>query len=584
METKKEFKPISNVISGHKFKNITLNTLNDISNTIKRTMGPFGNHAILADKFLQHVISKDGYELLRRLTYVEREATVILDIVKETSRRLVRKVGDGSSTAIVSSSELFRQFYNNEQKKFRPGALSIALKIAANTIGNKICDEATHINDLSIDENKKLLENIATIAANNDKGAGKLISSAFIDYGEDANVIVERSTIDTTNITPRAGYKILNGIIDRSFLDKNAKERRMEKPFVLLFKEVVDMRIFHKYFASLFNKVFASGNSIVLIAEDFESKFLNLMIAERVKSDGHFPILLINHSLGSEKTRSKFDDISYVSGAKVLDETILSSFQEKDDDGKIKENELVLLPESILGKIDSIHADQTQITILPKKDQEDSIRARLSSINDEIELAERMNTDGLQDELLTSLRARTRSLNGKEVVISVGGATESEKTAKMHLYEDATLACKAALETGISFGLGISIMYYIETLKEVLVELISNRLKDEVPLNEAERIELSEYVLECIHKAWKTVACNVLENGGHRDPLGEIERCIKEKHAKIKWTYEEDEVVENIILPAKTDHETLFAVASIVSLLAASDQIVLTSPVVEIEE
>jgi len=578
MNTLSVFTPKSNVIFHDKCRTSIQKTLENIEEIIGRTMGPYGSNAILADKYLNHVITKDGYEILKRLTFVQRESTVILDIIKETSRRLVRKVGDGSSTAVVSSSRLYKELLlQSTGANIRPGALAIALKVVSKIIGEQILNNSRNIEDLSLEKNKKLLYNVATIAANNDKRAGKIISDIFINYGKDFNISVERSNTDQTNITLRDGYKFFRGAVDKSFLDDNSQERKLIGPKIILFKGVLTFELFSMYFTEIMNRCFALGKSFVIIAEDYEPELLSHIIRQRISNQ--LPILLIDHSLGSENSKESFEDISFVTGARVLTKDDILTFSEA-------ENEFILLPDSILGSSMSVHSSLNETTIFHEEELKDEINSRINNLKVILEEKENLNTDNTQDIIISDLKSRIFSLSGKEIILTVGGATESEKVAALHLYDDAALACKAALETGISLGLGISILNLIESSFDFLSTLSLTQLKTELPISDNEITKIISIVLNSIKEAWVSVAVSVLDNGGHPSSKEEILERIAKNNGNISWRKEnpnKDEEDEEIILPALTDKETLLAVASIVSLLISSDQIVLTSPLTEIE-
>ena len=98
----------TNIISNEDLKKIMFETLQFLSNTLSRTLGPFGTTTIIQDRMLNHTITKDGYTLLKKIYIEEEEARTILDLVKKISRNLVRRVGDGSTSSIIIANSLYR--------------------------------------------------------------------------------------------------------------------------------------------------------------------------------------------------------------------------------------------------------------------------------------------------------------------------------------------------------------------------------------------------------------------------------------------------------------------------------------------
>jgi chaperonin GroEL (HSP60 family) len=78
--------------------------LNRISDILSKTLGPHGSTTIIESHLLDHQVSKDGYTVLSKLIFTDSYSRVLLELIKKISNRLVRTVGDGSTSAVVPSS------------------------------------------------------------------------------------------------------------------------------------------------------------------------------------------------------------------------------------------------------------------------------------------------------------------------------------------------------------------------------------------------------------------------------------------------------------------------------------------------
>ena len=57
-----------NIISDEEYKDIASYTLDTVSNCLSNSLGYYGSNTIIEDKIFGHVITKDGYTILKKIS------------------------------------------------------------------------------------------------------------------------------------------------------------------------------------------------------------------------------------------------------------------------------------------------------------------------------------------------------------------------------------------------------------------------------------------------------------------------------------------------------------------------------------
>ena len=131
--------PRSNVLADVAHHDALGDALAAVAKIVGRTLGPHGSNTLIRDEGGAHFATKDGYTVLQRLTFVQETATMVLDHVRSVSRAMVRKVGDGSTSAVIMADSLYHSLTNVELlKKHPPGAVQAALNAVAEVLTDRI--------------------------------------------------------------------------------------------------------------------------------------------------------------------------------------------------------------------------------------------------------------------------------------------------------------------------------------------------------------------------------------------------------------------------------------------------------------
>lgn len=552
-----------NVISKDDCRKEIGDTLQFLSNTIAKTVGPYGSTTIIQDRELRHTMSKDGYTVLKNLFFKKELPSTVLDIVKRISRTLVTTVGDGSSSSVIISNSLFKSIIEiSDELKISPQLIIDILKSSASVIEEMIKEEAVYIND---EEIKERIRDIAAVSLNNDTKTGELFAEIFSQIGKYGFVNLKLSKSDKDYYESASGIEVYRGYIDYLMANQDDKETAIYKNAKVfmcnstLDEEDMDM------LADMMGKICIQKNiPLIIVAKDY-SRSIRGFLNANLQKNKTLPLVAIDMACESKIARDKFEDLAMVLGCEFYDKAF------GDLDFKWSEDKLGSCKEFICDDkntrfIEGVNRDSEEVLKRVKVLEEEL--ERLTKINDHID----------RDGDIHDLRRRICSLNSVMINLYVGGNSEAEKETRQYLFEDAIFACKSALNYGYVLGGNLTIPTIIHFRRNEIISYVEKDLSHLTNiLGQQKTSELLNTILikisEAFTKSFKTVLSNVYDDEIHNDKI--INYCIvEEKMYNIKTATYDTIETSPIINSAQTEIEIMKACFSIISLLATSNQFV----------
>ena len=552
--------PRSNVIAEEAHVEAMSVALTSIARIVARTLGPHGSNALVLDENGSHFATKDGYTVLTRMTFVQDTTNMVLDHVRSVSRAMVRKVGDGSTSAVIMADRLFKSILDSGlTSTFPPGVVQSALNIFADVIAEYIAKSARPV--VGIEDLRK----IATISANNNPWAGNIIAEAYTVGGVSANVTVVTGG-ETTEVSTVPGYRVLRGMAHECFATitgtdgVNKTTTRMSNAAVMILDSLIDQTVFSKTVAPVMNECIKQGTPFVLVAREYTGDVIQI-VANFIRSSPGVQILLVDHAAATRRGAARLGDLAAVLGCEVA---------HRDDE-----------PSSIvLGKASAIYATMSETLFTPEGV---STRAedRAVEVQAQYDRVDTSNHDESMRAELDELLIRIRALRGSEVTIHAGGATEQEKKTMMYLLDDAVLAVAAAKRSGIVDGLNLTPQRIInEHLNDIYTE-VNTRLTERSGMTDSDNSALIAQCGTAITMAYEAATLCVLDNARVQSPTDIITKCIVDNVSYNALQRSFSPVAEaTVVNPAATDIEVLRGAMSIVALLLTSNQTLLTRPAV----
>jgi chaperonin GroEL len=502
-----------------------------LARAVKVTLGPKGRNVIIQKSFGSPTVTKDGVTVAREIELEDKYENMGARMVKEVASKTNDVAGDGTTTATV----LAEAIYNEGLKAVVSGVNPMLMKRG---IEKAVEDIVAQIKKLAIPiKSEKDLENVATIAANNDHSIGKIIAEAMAKVGKDGVLTVEEGKSTETGHEFVEGMQFDRGYVSPYFVtNAETMEAELEDAYILVYeKKISNIRDL----APILEKaVLQQGKPLVIICEDIEGEALAALVVNKLRNPGQFKCVAVKAPGYGDRRKAMLEDIAILTGGKAVFEDL----------GVKLEN--VGLQD--LGRAKKIKVDKDNTTVIEGAGKSEAIKARVAMIQRELD----KSTSDYDKEKLSE---RIAKLSGGVAKINVGGATESEVKEKKMRVEDAMHATRAANQEGILPGGGVALLRASTGLK---AEGLSH--DEEIGYN-------------IILRASKSPIKQISENAGEN---GDVVANAVLANTNPNFGYDArndryvDMVEAGIIDPAKVVRSALQNAASVATLLLTSDAIV----------
>ncbi|MCK5581848.1 MAG: chaperonin GroEL [Candidatus Omnitrophica bacterium] len=415
-----------------------LSGVEQLAEAVKVTLGPKGRNVILDKRFGSPTVTKDGVSVAKEIDLEDPYQNMGAQMVKEVAEKTSDNAGDGTTTATVLAEAIYREGLKNVTAGANPMALKRGIEAAVEKVVVKVAELAKPIDSKKIKE----VEQVATIAANNDELIGKKIAEAFDAVGTDAPITVEESKTINTELKVVEGMQFDQGYLSPYFsTDLEKMECEIDDALILIYEKKISNI---KDILPLLEKVAKTGKPLVIVCEDVEGEALATLVVNNMRKT--LACAAVKAPGYGDRRKAMLEDIAILTGGKAISEDLGLKLENID------------LPD--LGCAKKIKIDKDSTTIVEGAGQTADIQARINQIKNQVEAS-----DSSYDK--EKLQERLAKLSGGVAIISIGAATETEMKEKKARVEDALHATRAAVEEGIVPGGGVAFLRTIGVLDKL---------------------------------------------------------------------------------------------------------------------
>src|SRR5437660_239653 len=398
-----------------------------LARAVKVTLGPKGRNVILQKSFGSPTVTKDGVTVAKEIELEDKYENMGARMVKEVASKTSDVAGDGTTTATVLAEAIFNEGLRAVVSGANPMLMKRGMEKAVEEITAKLNAMKKEI------KKTEEMENVAAVAANNDRAIGKIIAQAMEKVGKDGVITVEEGkTIET-------GHEFVEGMqFDRGYLspyfvtDPQKMECELDDPFILIYEKKVSS---NKDLVPVLERVLGQGKPILIIAEEVEGEALATLVINKLR--GTFKCAAVKAPGYGDRRKAMLEDIAILTGGQAIFEDL----------GIQLENVQL----RALGRAKKIKIDKDNTVIIEGAGKGEAIKARVTRIQRALD----KSTSDYDKEKLSE---RIAKLSGGVAKINVGAATESEMKEKKARVEDAMHATRAANQEGILPGGGVALL------------------------------------------------------------------------------------------------------------------------------
>jgi chaperonin GroEL len=504
-----------------------------LARAVKVTLGPKGRNVILQKSFGSPTVTKDGVTVAKEIELEDRYENMGARMVKEVASKTSDVAGDGTTTATVLAEAIFNEGLRAVVSGANPMLMKRGIERAVEDIVNKL-------QAMKIDvKTKKDMENVASVASNNDREIGRIIAEAMDKVGKDGVITVEEGKALQTTHDFVEGMQFDRGYLSPYFVtDPQKMECELEDPYILIYEKKVSS---NKDLVPVLEKVLNQGKPILIIAEEVEGEALATLVINKLR--GTFKCSAVKAPGYGDRRKAMLEDIAILTGGNAIFEDLGIQL------------ETVRLDQ--LGRAKKVKIDKDNTTIIEGYGKKQNIQGRIQSIQRELE----KSTSDYDKEKLSE---RIAKLSGGVAKINVGAATESEMKEKKARVEDAMHATRAAAQEGVLPGGGVALLR------------ASAGLKAPKDLAHDEEIGYNIVVRAC-----RSPIQQIAENAGEDGPVV-MNKVLESKDTNYGYDARLDRycdmVKDGIIDPTKVVRSALQNAASVATLLLTSDALVAEMP------
>src|ERR1700733_1829438 len=398
-----------------------------LARAVKVTLGPKGRNVILQKSFGSPTVTKDGVTVAKEIELEDKNENMGARMVREVASKTSDVAGDGTTTATV----LAEAIYNEGLRAVVSGANPMLMKRG---IEKAVEDIVAKLKTMKIDvKTQQDLENVASVASNNDREIGRIIAEAMAKVGKDGVITVEEGKTTSTNHEFVEGMQFDRGYLSPYFVtDPQKMECELEDPFILIYEKKISS---NKDLVPILEKVLGQGKPILIIAEEVDGEALATLVINKLR--GTFKAAAVKAPGYGDRRKAMLEDIAVLTGGTAIFVDLGVQL------------ETVGLTQ--LGRAKKVKIDKENTTVIEGYGKKEAITGRIQAIQRELD----KSTSDYDREKLSE---RIAKLSGGVAKINVGAATESEMKEKKARVEDAMHATRAANQEGILPGGGVALL------------------------------------------------------------------------------------------------------------------------------
>ncbi len=413
--------------------------INQLSDTVKVTLGPRGRHVVLAKAFGGPSVTNDGVTIARDIDLEDPFENLGAQLVKSVATKTNDVAGDGTTTATVLAQAIVAAGLRNVTAGANPIELGVGIGKAADAISDELLRVATPV------DGEKAIAQVATVSSR-DEVIGDMVGKAMGAVGTDGVVTVEEGSGLQTELEVTEGVQFDKGYLSPYFItDGDSQEAVLEDALVLLFRDKISSL---PDFLPLLEKVVSAGKSLLIVAEDVEGEPLSTLVVNSIRKT--VKVVAVKAPFFGDRRKAFLEDLAVVTGGTVISTDIGLSLATAELD--------------LLGSVRRVVVTKDTTTLVEGAGTKDAVNDRAAQLRREIEQSD-------SDWDREKLAERLAKLAGGVAVIRVGAATETDLKERKHRVEDAVAAAKAAVEEGIIPGGGTAILQAAKVLDGLAAQL-----------------------------------------------------------------------------------------------------------------
>lgn len=450
----------TNIVEKEKLRKVQLDTLKTIMSSLTNSFGPYGSNTMIIRNQVSSSYTKDGLKILNDIKFKNPIEHHIARNIVEISRDVAKRIGDGTTSAIILSYYILENLTKySVLDKIPPAKIVNIIKNIAKEIGKRI---ELKKKETTVDD----IYNIAYISTNGNEDIANKLKVIYENYGMGVFIDVGTSTTGSTIVKEYNGMTLEEGYANPCFVNNTKGTSRIRNPKIYAFKDPVDTPEMMTFMQTIVEKNILShsekGNyvpTVILaprISQDMNSfiEYINKAMSNTAVINRPPLLIITNFSA----FYNEFTDIATMCGCRFIQKYIDPKMQQeaiKRGDAPTPNNVTVWAA----GSAELVEADTLYTKFVkPKKfyDKDGNTTVEYNTLINFLEQQlDEANKKGEGANVTGNLRRRINSLKSNMVELLIGGVSNIDIESYQDLVEDAVLNCRSAAANGCGYAANV---------------------------------------------------------------------------------------------------------------------------------
>ena len=601
-----------NVIPKQDFEDLVMEVFNVIAENISKSLGPLGSSATIFDGTFVEA-TKDGYHILDRYKFNNRYKKMIYNLIKTPCTKMNNTVGDGTTTAIVLTNEIFKAY-----KKYQadivdlyrlPRQLTAALDDVVNDIVKRVETAASPVDPTDYD----MIYHLSYVSSNGNVDISNNIAKAYSEVVT-PSIKIKDSPTNRSYIETVKGFEFPANLIHEIFVRNQDYTSTEKNAAVMILDHNLDTDEFNSLLAPL-NDVFRAMNKkFIVLVPQFDSVWFDSTFRQYWNMEQHrygtSNFVFCQYRQGSLKPH-QLEDLAVVMKTIVISKEMAELIS-----GEISKT----TPDLVVDNVDDENSNSyrmfgTASTAMLSMDNgsifdsdgyvdDASYKQALAKAQADLEDI-KAHTDYEKQNYAAKIhdaRNRVLQLEMKNYVYYVGADSELQKQIYKDAVDDVIKCVSSSVKHGVVPGCQISV---IRACNNIIKEMYDHTPEGACfEVGDALRLKLVNIIRSACIEVYTTTlngpdgdgVCRILDwtgeftaddNDTEHDMKQQVEMAILEKTHQIiadsvnnnkVFDLETLELNDNIITSAETDTMVIKAAAELVKILIANNQCIYIDP------
>lgn len=419
------------------FKNVEENfeTIDQIDNSIKITLGPTGKNGIVANKQGNLKIITTGSVLLNSLEFPSNAANVLLKLLQQASSKSHSISGDGSTTTILLACELLKR----SLKLLASGYNSIFISNGLKRVGYFLIDKSLEYS-VPISNSNQLVGILkTTLGKKINQNLFNLLKNCVAKIGRDGLILVEENISEENEVELIQGMELDKGFASSYFVtDLKTFEVIFEKPYILITNTSIESI---NQIRDILEYVKENNRPLVIIAEEISKDLVSTLVLNNLQKK--IKVVVIKYKGIEFKKSGVLEDLALLTHSNYFEDKLQQT----------KPN----LTINDLGQVERVIVGKNKSTFILSKFAKLLAQRRINELNRELLISETEYERSL-------FKTRIAKLSGHIAKIKLGFSNKYEMEEQKQKIENALQTVRSSLEEGILPGGGSFYLYLREEL------------------------------------------------------------------------------------------------------------------------